>query len=86
LTLIVADGDSGPPVVGVVAGKKVGSAVVRNRAKRRMREAASRISLNPDTVYVLVADRGVANTEFERLVDWLGNCVDQSIVNEETRL
>ncbi len=84
MTLIVADGDAGPAVVGFVAGKKVGSAVVRNRAKRRMREAASRIPLNPDTVYVLVADRGVVDADFERLVDWIGDCVDHSIVNEET--
>ena len=49
-----------------------------------MREAASRISLKPDTVYVLVADSGVVNADFERLVNWLGDCVDQSTVNEET--
>ncbi|MEA3276503.1 MAG: ribonuclease P protein component [Pseudomonadota bacterium] len=84
VTLIVADGDAGPPVVGFVAGKRVGSAVMRNKAKRRMREAASRISLKPDTVYVLVAESGVVDANFEQLVSWLGNCVDQGLVNEET--
>lgn len=44
------------PRVGIVAGKKVGNAVNRNRAKRRLREAASHASLRPHTDYILIAN------------------------------
>lgn len=73
----------GPPRLGVVAGKKVGSAVARNRAKRRLREAASRCQLKPDTVYLLVADQEVLTAEFDRLVHWIGSCVADLDAAEE---
>ena len=74
MVVITAAGDEGIPRIGFVAGKRVGSAVKRNRAKRRMREAASRCTLKPDTVYVLVADRGVLTADFDSLVDWINTC------------
>ncbi len=82
--MIVLDGETGETQVGVVAGKRVGSAVARNRAKRRLREAASRCDLKPDTVYVLVAERGVLTAEFPRLVDWISGGVAASSATEET--
>jgi ribonuclease P protein component len=82
--VIVLDGETGETQVGVVAGKRVGSAVARNRAKRRLREAASRCDLKPDTVYVLVAERGVLTAEFPRLVDWISGGVAASSATEET--
>jgi len=44
-----------------------------------MREAVSRCSLKSDTVYVLVADRGVLNADFERLVRWLDRCIGEQL-------
>lgn len=41
-----ARGDEGPARVGFTCSKKVGNAVARNRAKRRLREIA-RMSLSP---------------------------------------
>jgi ribonuclease P protein component len=35
--LLVRRDDSGPPLVGFIVNKKVGSAVVRNRVRRRLR-------------------------------------------------
>ena len=67
----------------MVAGKKVGSAVERNRAKRRLREAASRCDLKPDTVYLLVAEQGVLTAEFDRLVHWIGTCISDLAAAEE---
>ena len=83
ITAVVAKGNDGPPTVGFVAGKKLGSAVARNRAKRRMRAAASCSRLKPDTVYVLVADRGVLTADFSRLVQWIDRCAQVPDVTEE---
>lgn len=85
VTSVVADGPVGQPTVGFVAGKKVGTAVMRNRAKRRMRAATSRCVLKRDTVYVLIADQGVLTADFERLVSWISSCTADLTVVEETR-
>ncbi|MDJ0496579.1 MAG: ribonuclease P protein component [Acidimicrobiia bacterium] len=83
VTVITLEGETGEPQLGVVAGRKVGSAVARNRAKRRLRAAASRCELKPNTVYVLVAERGVLTAKFPRLVDWIRSGVAQPGATEE---
>jgi len=57
--------------VGYTASKKIGGAVVRNRAKRRLRAAAAAVlplSGLPGTDYVLVARRETATRPFDSLV------------------
>ncbi|MEL7099672.1 MAG: ribonuclease P protein component [Pseudomonadota bacterium] len=58
-------GDDGPPRVGFTCSKKVGNAVARNRAKRRLREVA-RLELPtcaaPGHDYVLIGRAGVTAT------------------------
>lgn len=83
ITVVVAPGESGPPKVGFVAARRVGSAVDRNRAKRRMRAAASCVPLKSDTVYVIVADRGVLTADFEHLVTWIRRCSSSSSAAQE---
>ncbi|CAN7195349.1 ribonuclease P protein component [Phenylobacterium sp. LjRoot219] len=57
---------------GFTATKRIGGAVQRNRAKRRMREAA-RLLLpdlaRPGFDYVLIARGGVTTRAWERLLD-----------------
>ncbi len=71
VTVIEAPGKSSMPEVGVVAGRRVGNAVQRNRTKRRLREAANRVAMRPHRAYVLVASREAAGIAFEDLVEWL---------------
>lgn len=48
-------GDGGPPRVAVIASKRVGTAVARNRAKRLMREAARRTGFRDGLDVVCIA-------------------------------
>jgi ribonuclease P protein component len=65
-----ARGDDEPPRVGFTCTKKIGNAVVRNRVRRRLREAA-RLTLNESGRlgfdYVLIGRAGTANRTFEAL-------------------
>ena len=82
LTVLVTEGPSGPATVGFVAGKKIGSAAQRNRAKRRLREAAARSALKADTVYVLIAEGGVLTAKFEQLVEWISLAAATNVAEE----
>ena len=57
------------PRIGIVAGKRVGNAVNRNRAKRRLREAASSADLRPQTDYILIAGPEIDEIAFRDLVE-----------------
>lgn len=77
VVVLAAAGEAGPPTVGVVAGKRVGGAVARNRAKRRLRAAMAGVELKADTSYVVIADSEVVDVEYERLVKWLQRAVEK---------
>ena len=58
--------------VGFTATRKVGGAVVRNRAKRRLRHAARQVLSElgkPGADYVFIARQGAATRPWERLVE-----------------
>jgi ribonuclease P protein component len=58
--------------VGFTATRKVGGAVVRNRAKRRLREAARALLPQlglPGCDYVFIARMGTAERDWDRLLD-----------------
>ncbi|WP_246232667.1 ribonuclease P protein component [Aurantimonas aggregata] len=67
-------GDGTDPRVGLTVTKKVGNAVVRNRIRRRLREAV-RLGAEADMVpgfdYVIVARREVRDMPFAALKDEL---------------
>ena len=69
--VVQTPGPDGPPRVGFVVGRKVGGAVERNRAKRRLREAVKLVPLIDGTDYVVVASAAVVDAPFERLQKWL---------------
>ncbi len=66
-------GDDGPPRVGYTCSKKVGNAAERNRAKRRLREAARAVipgEGRPGWDYVLIGKRTLTATRpFTLLVE-----------------
>lgn len=72
-------GDGGPARVGFTCSKKVGNAVARNRAKRRLREVA-RLVLTPRAEsgcdYVLIGRPKVtASYPFQAMCDDLGKAL-----------
>ena len=66
-------GDGSPHVgLGFTATRKVGGAVIRNRAKRRLREAARALIAEhglSGSDYVLIARMGTADRPWDRLLD-----------------
>lgn len=62
----------GPPRIGFTATRKTGSAVIRNRARRRLKEAARRLLPEfglPGVDYVALAREGTAAAPWPRLLD-----------------
>ena len=79
LVLQVRDrGDGAPPRLGITASKKVGNAVYRNRAKRRLR-ALARDHLAPNARtgfdYVLVARPATVDAAWDDLQGDLGKAL-----------
>jgi ribonuclease P protein component len=86
IVCFVAEGRPGPAQVGFVAGRRVGNAVVRNRAKRRLRAAAGRVALPHGTAWIVVAQPGVDTAPFCRLVEWMEEAIRSGTVPERATL
>lgn len=74
------DGASPSVRVGYTATKKIGNAVTRNRAKRRLREAARLVLAEkslPGVELVLIARRETAEIPFARLQQTLARALDE---------
>jgi ribonuclease P protein component len=69
----------GEPRLGLAVPKSLGSAVIRNRLKRQLREAwrarLERVPRGRD--YVLVARPGLPEATETRGLDWLGERIDE---------
>lgn len=74
--VIEAAGLPGPAQVGFVVGRRVGKAVVRNRVRRRLREAAALVDLGEGNAYIVIADRGAAESRLADLVVGMGQAVE----------
>jgi ribonuclease P protein component len=74
------DGHAGPPRVAYAVGRGVGSAVARNRVRRRLRAAAAACEPNLGTgvAFLVSAGREVLTMPFDELVDTLGKLFEAS--------
>lgn len=72
----------GPARVAVVASRKVGTAVARNRAKRLLREAARRVAWRPGVDVVLVARRACAASVLDEVVAELTALLEELDVHQ----
>lgn len=63
--------DTGPPRVGIVASRRVGGAVQRNRAKRLIREGVRTVHWVPGVDLVIVARRACAAASLSDVRDEL---------------
>lgn len=77
ITVFAAPGASGRCRAAFVAGRAVGPAVQRNRAKRRLREAFAQVPIRVDRDYVVTATAAVTEVPFEDLVAWLTRAVTE---------
>jgi ribonuclease P protein component len=76
-------GDGGAGRVAVVAGRKVGNAVARNRAKRRLRAALVSMSVPRGVDVVVVARPGAVGWEFAGLRAELGHLTETAVERAE---
>lgn len=73
--MVIAAPGGEVPSVGVVAGRKLGGAAVRNRVKRRLREALARADLTAGIAYIVVALPGAAEATYAQLESWVSRSV-----------
>lgn len=73
LVVVEAPGDQGLIRLGLVVGRRVGTAVDRNRVKRRLRHALAESCRPGGTDLVVIASPGVSRASYADLRQWLGD-------------
>lgn len=66
--------------IGVSAGKTVGNAVQRNRAKRRLRESIRTYipCIQPEWDVILIARKGIVDADWSELQQAVGSLLERS--------
>ncbi len=74
--------------VAVVASRKIGKAVLRNKAKRRMREVVrlSKEIIKPGTSIVMVARKPILTAKFSILIECFQKLLSKYHENENKQI
>lgn len=72
---MAAGGEEGPPRVGLTVSKSIGSAVARNRVKRRLRHIVRDMQLEPAMDYVIIARKSIVDASHSTLLEWMERAV-----------
>ena len=81
VTIIRGEGPDDGTRVAIVAGRRVGNAVRRNLAKRRLREAIRLVGLPQGEDLIVIAGPGVPDVAFQKLVGWLEGGLHQEVAH-----
>lgn len=73
--MVSSPGPAEMPRLGLLVSKSCGSAVRRNRIKRRLRAAAEGVELQPGIDYVIIATSQVAEVPYNQLKAWLNRAL-----------
>jgi ribonuclease P protein component len=76
IVVVSSPGQAGTPRLGLLVSKRCGTAVTRNRIKRRLRSAAQDLEFQPGTDYVIIATEQVDQAPFSKIRDWLGRALE----------
>jgi ribonuclease P protein component len=86
VVLITAPNQHGLNRFGIIAGRAVGKAVCRNRAKRRLRAAVNELSprLEPGWDAVLIARTGSVEAQWDELLAAVESlCIKAGVLRDE---
>jgi ribonuclease P protein component len=78
LVVVSSPGSDGPPRLGLLVSRNCGTAVARNRIKRRLRAAAESVELQPGIDYVIIATSEVAEAPSEQVIGWLRRALEET--------
>ncbi|HSL26420.1 MAG TPA: ribonuclease P protein component [Acidimicrobiia bacterium] len=78
LVVVLAAGQPGIARFGLVVGRRIGSAVERNRAKRRLREAIRQVGMPVGYDVVIIAGASTPTVPFLRLSGWLSEGINEA--------
>lgn len=83
---MVARRRQGAPRVGLVAGGRIGGAVVRNRARRRIRAVLDGTELIDGFDYVVIAGGAVAKAPFSVITEWVEGAIELGVARENEEM
>ncbi len=82
---MAASGDEGPPRVGLTVSRNIGSAVARNRVKRRLRHTVRAVQLQPAMDYVIIARKSILDASHPTLMGWMTRALEDLSPHELSR-
>ncbi len=70
--------------LGIIASKRVGNAVIRNRAKRLLRAAFSETYNYDRSSTVLIAKHEIVNADYKEILYWMKSTRKQKTIRDST--